>query len=141
MTRVGAQVIECPYCENKQEVTVWHSVNVSMHQDLKKRLLDMEINTYSCNKCGKKVFINTPLLYHDMEQKFCVQYYPAEMMKDPSFFRLFNPDGSFNMDTSKILELSEDYVLKPHIVFDMTELLRYVLFRDGIKEEGKKREH
>lgn len=142
MTRIDSQVIQCPHCENKQDVTIWHSVNVSLNPDLKKKLFDWEINTLSCNKCDKKVFLDTPLLYHDMTQKFCVQYYPSEMLKDPSFFLLFDADGCLKMEsTRKIFELGEDYVRKPHIVFDMTEMLRYILFRDQINEEGQKQDN
>jgi CpXC protein len=94
MSKMTIHNLECPHCGNKQETKVWHSVNVKLDPELKRTLFDAQINLFSCEKCGKKTFINAPLLYHDMTQQFCVQYYPPEVLDNPKFFLQFNPDGS-----------------------------------------------
>ncbi|MGB9592277.1 MAG: CpXC domain-containing protein, partial [Candidatus Kryptoniota bacterium] len=66
---------------------VWESLNVTVDSDLKKKLFAGEINKFECEKCGNKAFVNAPILYHDMEQQFCVQYYPSEMLDDSDFLR------------------------------------------------------
>jgi hypothetical protein len=131
--------LECPQCGNKQETKVWHSVNVKLDPELKKKLFDAQINLFSCEKCGKKTFINTPVLYHDMTQQFCVQYYPPESLDQREFFRRFNPDGSLaNTGIPAAFAESGAYLTRPQIVFDMSEMVRYVAFRDRINEVRKK---
>ena len=72
--------LQCPHCGNKQEVMVLGSLNVTLDPDLKEKLFAAEINQFHCAKCEKKTFIDAPLLYHDMTQQFCVQYYPTSML-------------------------------------------------------------
>jgi predicted nucleic-acid-binding Zn-ribbon protein len=138
MSKMTPHNLECPHCGNKQEAMMWDSVNVTLDSESKRTLFDAQINLFSCEKCGKKTFINTPLLYHDMTQQFCVQYYPPEAVDDPKFFRQFNPDGSLAM-TGIPAGYAESgaYLTRPQIVFDMTEMLRYVAFRDRINEVRK----
>lgn len=136
MSKMRVHNLECPDCGNKQETTVWDSVNVKLDPDLKKKLFDAQINVFSCEKCGKKTFINAPLLYHDMTQQFCVQYYPPESLDQREFFRRFKPDGSFANTGMPA------YIVRPHIVFRMDEMLRYVIFRDRLNAEtGGERPH
>ena len=87
MSKMTIHNLECPHCGNKQETKVWHSVNVKLDPELKRKLFDAQINMFSCEKCGKKTFINTPLLYHDMTQQFFVQYYPPESLDQREFFQ------------------------------------------------------
>ena len=138
MSSMTLQTLQCPHCGNSKETTVWDSLNVTLDPQLKKELLQATINLFSCQKCGKSTFIGAPLLYHDMDQQFCVQYYPPEALDHADFFRQFNPDGTLAMAgvPAAILK-SGAYLTRPHIVFDMNEMLRYVAFRDGIAERKK----
>ena len=139
MSKIAPLNLECPHCGNKQDTMVWDSVNVTLDPEFKTKLFDEEVNLFSCEKCGKKTFINAPLLYHDMAQQFCVQYYPRESLEDAEFLRRFNPDGSVAMTgIPAAFEESGAYIMRPHIVFDINELLRYVVFRDRINEVKKK---
>jgi hypothetical protein len=139
MSMMDSQTLQCPKCGNSQEATIWHTINVGVDPDLKQSLLQGEINIFACVKCGEQAFVNIPLMYHDMDQKFCVQYYPPEALDEAEFFRLFNGDGSIAM-SEKPLPLSGSYIAHPHIVFDMGEMVRYVVFRDrinsGIQQGG-----
>jgi predicted nucleic-acid-binding Zn-ribbon protein len=60
MSKMTIHNLECPHCGNKQETKVWHSVNVKLDPELKRKLFDAQINLFSCEKCGKKTFINAP---------------------------------------------------------------------------------
>jgi hypothetical protein len=111
---------------------IWDTLNITRESDLKNKLYAGEINRFECKKCQKKSVIEAPLLYHDMSQQFCVQYFPPKALDDPNFLRQFNRDGSFAM-TAISMELGKSaYLTRPHIVFDMNEMLRYVAFRDRI---------
>lgn len=139
MSKTTPHNLQCPHCGNKQENMVWDSLNVTLDPDLKKKLYAAEINLFECKKCGKKTFINAPLLYHDMTQQFCVQYYPPEALDDSDFFRQFNPDGSLAVSgIPAVFAKSGGYLTRPHIIFDMNEMIRYVSFRDGIATAEKK---
>ncbi len=140
MSKMIPYELQCPHCGNKQKTMVWDSLNVTLDPSLKKKLYAAEINLLECTKCRNKTFINAPLLYHDMTQKYCVQYYPPEALSDIDFFRQFNLDGSFSA-TGIPLAFTESsaYLTKPHIVFDMNEMIRYVTFRDGIADSKEGR--
>ena len=128
MSSMSPQVLKCPKCGKKQETILWDSINVTLDPDLKKKLYAGEINMFECKKCGEKAFVNSPLLYHDMTLKFCVQYYPPQSLGEADFFKQFNADGSL---VGMPLGLGA-YIAKPQIVFDMGEMIRHVAFRDGI---------
>ena len=133
MTQMSPHDLQCPQCVHTQEMTVWSSLNVTVDPDLKDRLYAGEINVFECDNCASKAHINAPLLYHDMTQQFCVQLYDIEMLGDSDFLRQFNSDGSITMEgIPEEFAKSDNYLLRPHIVFDMYEMVRYVKFRDSI---------
>ncbi len=133
MPKMKTHDLQCPHCGNKQKTMIWDTLNITLESDLKKKLYEGEINRFECKKCVKRSFIDVPLLYHDVSQQFCVQYFPPKALEDPDFLRQFNRDGSFAMTTLSLsLAKSSAYLTRPHIVFDMNELLRYVAFRDRI---------
>ncbi len=131
MSSQSPHELHCSHCGNKQETMIWDSLNVTLDPDLKKKLYAAEINQFNCEKCKKTSFINAPLLYHDMTQEFCVQYYPPEALQDANFFRQFKSDGSrITKGLPAKLAKKTSYLLHPHIVFDLNEMIRYVAFRD-----------
>ena len=137
MSKLTPHDLQCPHCGNEQETRVWDSLNVTLDPELKEKLYRGEVNQFECEKCGQKTFIDAPLLYHDMTQKFCVQYYPPNALKDTDFLKNFNSDGWQKSMLSIPKELCK-YLQKPHVVFDMNEMIRYVLFRDLISDMAEK---
>lgn len=131
--------LRCPSCGNEQETMVWESVNVTLDPELKEKLFRAEINLFSCEKCGEESLIDTPLLYNDMTAKVCVQYYPSAFLEDPDFFQSFNSDGSRSTPEvpKEVAEVCA-YISRPHVVFDLREMLRYVTFRDLIADKKAK---
>jgi hypothetical protein len=134
MSIVRTEKITCPKCHYLQDTPVWHSVNVSLDPTLRERLFNGEINLFTCTKCGKRATIDVPLLYHDMTRKYCVQYYPPKSLEDPKFVRELTSekkaDNPTKLPASKAQSLDRDYLSRPHIVFDMHEMVRYIMFRD-----------
>ncbi len=138
MSKMTPHSLQCPYCGHTQETMVWASLNVTHDPELKDRLYAAEINRFECEKCKKQTLINVPLLYHDMAMRFCVQYYPPEALKDEDFHRHFNADGSVAVNgVPEAVVKSAEYLTRPHIVFDMNELIRYVAFRDRVAAHGQ----
>ncbi len=133
MSRLSNQQLSCPKCGNSQEVVVWDSLNVSKNQSLKDKLFSGEINVFRCTSCDFEAFINRPLLYHDMDHNYCVQYYPPELLEDDNFLKIFTRQGKFVAEGIP----EGHYLLEPHIVFNVNEMLIYIEFRNKLFEINK----
>lgn len=147
MSRRRAVEVECPRCGEKQEATVWQTLNVDVDPDAKKDLLEGRINVLECGKCEHKSFLDTPFLYHDMAKRFFVQYYPVRLLKEGEFFDDFTveADGRLRIESfSKVAAMMKKeigvecgHAEWTHVVFDMAELARYVVFIDRLFERGR----
>jgi len=131
--------VACSQCSEEQSVIVWSSLNVTLNPKAQEDLFSRKINIFQCKECGSEIKVLTRLLYHDMEQKFCVQYIPIEsVIKEESLIFEFNQYGELQNDSNEEeKDKSYDYMNHIHLVFDMEELLRYVLFRDKLFEDYK----
>lgn len=134
MSKVHMQNIPCPDCGREQETAVWSSVNVTMDRELRSKLFSGEINSYKCESCGHEARLGVPLMYHDMDREYCVQYYPPGMIQDTSFLEQLRVDGG--MDLSIVGDIYEPgtYLERPHVVFNMMEMTLYIEFRDRLFE-------
>jgi hypothetical protein len=130
--------LECPDCQEKQMITVWSSINVQVNPEAKQELLKGQVNVLFCRTCGSHAIIATALLYHDMEEQFWVQYYPFDRAMSADLLEDFGPEGEIRTEA---IGPSTGYMSRsPHIVFDMAELVRYVLFRDRLSQQSQARE-
>jgi hypothetical protein len=147
MTIQRAVEVECPECGEKQKVTVWETLNANEDPDAKKDLLKGRINVFRCQKCDNKSLLDTSLLYHDMKKNFFVQYYPFRLLENDKFLDDFTIEadgrlriGSFSKGMEamrKETEVECAYAEWTHIVFDMMELVRYIMFIDRLYEHGR----
>jgi hypothetical protein len=72
MSQSAVTTLTCPHCRHGQDFTVWHSVNVSQDPELKPRVLDRSLTTFTCESCGSSVSIEQDLLYHDMDRRLMI---------------------------------------------------------------------
>ena len=126
MTLDSTQDLDCPKCGHSQEVTIWQSVNATLDPSLRELLAERRINAFHCDECGFAAYLGVPLLYHDMRQRFCVQFYPAEAIADDDFIARFEPAVPTFMKS--FADLPREYLTQPHMVFDMDDLLLCVEF-------------
>ena len=127
--------VECPSCQEKQDIIIWKSINVTRDPEMKEKLVTGRINYFTCGSCNFGGFIAAPLIYDDMEKKICVNYVPVEYLEEEEYLKLsFTPDGGIQLDVPKDTAhiADTDYFRHAHIVFSMAELIRYVLFRDRL---------
>lgn len=127
---------KCPACGEESQATVWRSMNVTEDPDAKELLLAGTVNVFQCPKCRYESLLDVDFLYHDMERQFSVQYYPYERLSDDNFLASFTAEGAPSLDLSRGGNLPDrmNYLLRPHVVFEMGELVRYVAFRDRLYE-------
>ena len=138
MTRMKSHEIECSHCGLKQNVDICESIDVSADPDLRQKLFQGLINVFKCQKCEKHTFISVPLFYHDMEKRFCVQFFPFDWLEDDRLLLdAFTQEGDLDVALFQLPETS-DYMKRAHIVFDMDELLRFITFRERLCEVWKK---
>jgi hypothetical protein len=134
MTLIHEEQIACPECGNLKKVRIYRSVNATLDHKLKHDLLNGDINWFDCEACEFQSYLPVPFLYHDMELKFCVQFVPLEQALDPSFLKNFGSDGRFIMPEMGPIDLGQNYMSNQHLVFNMHELIGYVMFREKLAE-------
>ncbi len=132
--------VRCPSCGHEEQVQVWRSINVAHDPDARELLLAHQVNVFRCPECGYESLIDVDLLYHDPEQRFCVQFYPFDRLANDNFLVNFDLEGRPAVELPGHMSVPESlgYLTRPHIVFDMAELVRYVAFRDRLHELNRK---
>jgi hypothetical protein len=129
----------CLDCGKRQSVKVWKRLNVTLDPALRDMLFKSEINTFNCQECGMHGRVKSSLEYHDVARRFCVLYYPAEIIGNDDFLTSFTADGNVTAGEMASRGGNDNYLFRPHIVFDLGELVRYILFRERVYEIRKKR--
>ena len=131
--------IACPKCGKAQTVTIWESIDADPDPEARTALFEARINRFDCPSCDFDSLVPLPLLYHDRKRQFVVQFFPFGWLDEPEFVSRFTADGR---DRQVIEAFAQAMAAKrippgaepaePHVVFDMAELVRYVLFRERI---------
>lgn len=125
--------VACPKCGLSQTTSYWSSINVSLDPELRQQLFDGQINVFRCTACEAAVPISTTLMYHDMQRKFCVWYYPFNMIEDAATLDQFNTEGKLQLNLPELAtKMMPSYMLDPPVVFHPDELLRYIEFREAL---------
>ena len=70
--------ITCSSCGKKSEITLRPCVNVSLHPEEKKMVLDGSFFVYTCPSCGEKMPIAYPCLYDDMGRALMIYILPDQ---------------------------------------------------------------
>jgi hypothetical protein len=126
--------VKCPGCGADQQATVWRSVDASGDPGARAALFAWEINVFVCSQCDMRALLPIDLLYIDPEKGFSVQYYPLDSLGSDDFYDNFGRDG----EPKKVAAHRDDdgNLIKPHIVFDMSEMMRYIAFREIAFKKG-----
>ncbi len=135
MTMMREVEIACPECAKPQKVQVCDTINATLNPELKRDLIDGEINFFKCGNCEFAGFMPTALFYHDMELKYCVYFVPFDQAMSPHFLCRCSGDGTMSQEEGMSrAPAGAEYIANPRIVFGIDELVRYVLFRDRLAE-------
>lgn len=74
MSQFHKEIIICPSCNTKGDFICWKSINVDLNPETRKQVKNGDLFKYTCLNCGKSYNIEHETLYHDMKNKFMVQY-------------------------------------------------------------------
>ena len=139
MSMKHEEEISCPRCAGKQTITLWETIDADPDPEARTALFDAQVNRFDCPGCDFDALVPVPLLYHDRGRQFVVQYFPFGLLDEQDFVGRFSADGrdlqvaeAFQkaVAAKKIPPGAEP--AEPHVVFDMLELVRYVLFRERV---------
>ena len=131
--------ISCPRCGRAQTVTLWESIDADPDPEARAALFEARVNRFDCPGCDFDALVPVPLLYHDRRRQFVVQYFPFGLLDEAEFVGRFTADGR----DRQVMDAFERALAakrippgaepaEPHVVFDMAELVRYVLFRERV---------
>ncbi|MFP4475130.1 MAG: CpXC domain-containing protein [Desulfatibacillaceae bacterium] len=136
MSVTNSTEIECPECKSRQKVEYWDSINVTTNPELRDKLFQAKLNRFVCSECQYEAFLNVPLLYNDMEKRFCAHFFPRDILDQQEFYEHFTVEGRHPEENFPKEALDAvPYLLSPHLVFSMDELLCYVIFRERLWEK------
>lgn len=128
--------INCPVCDTLQTSITWSEIDAQADHGARDALFAGELNAFDCRACGYAGQIVTALLYQDRLRRFCVQYYPEEMLDDDEWLAQTAAEKP-RADLAALPEVVRErsaYLLHPHVVFDLDEMLRFIVFREKLWE-------
>lgn len=119
MSKIERRRITCPKCGKQGEQIVWASINVDLDPEAKKRIFNEDIFSWECPHCGLKVVAPFSTLYHNMEKKVMIYYFPRR-----------SDDGTGLSSSKGHFPLQDDYIYRSvYNLYDFKEKI-------GILEAG-----
>lgn len=118
--------INCPHCNEENEVILWEKVNVDMNPDLKEKLFSETINNMKCKSCNYVSRIDIPLYYNDTKRKFfiyLVPNFPIDKKEEDNLL------ANLKAETLNILD--NGYANRKRAVFEYYNLLEKILIFDA----------
>lgn len=126
--------VKCPGCGKEQSAKVRRSVNAASDPAVRDALFAWEINVFVCSECGVRAMLPVDLLYVDREKGIAVQYYPLDALGSEDFYVNFKKNGE-PIKAPKVKD-ADGNQLKLHLVFDTSEMMRYIAFREIAFQKG-----
>lgn len=69
--------VVCPECDESTEATLYTSVNVTNHKELREQALNESLFKWTCKGCGHTARLTYPMLYNDMKKRFMIYLIPG----------------------------------------------------------------
>ncbi len=133
------ETINCPACGKQQDMFVWSTVN-AIDPKAAQMVREQRVNMFQCTQCAHQAFVDSPVLYHDMENRYCVQYVSRDQMGDPDFYATLSKQGTLILDelSQRLFDSQgETYFNHPHFVFSTREMAAYIVFRELCAAHGQ----
>lgn len=128
----------CPNCGFHQEVQYWGSINSDMNPKLKARLMDGELNSYTCQQCSELIQLGVATLYHDMTRGFMIyllhdqeQHKQAE--KDLAGFIAMLPNYRFRFVDQEIYLIEKIRMFEDNLDDRIVELIKMLILNQAVE--------
>ena len=121
MTAINKQTVRCR-CEQEVDFVYFDSVNARINPDLKKKVLNREVNMFTCTNCGYRQELATHFLYNDVENDIFVYVVPeSDRQQKEAIIGILKEARSKILSWSKKLDSPI-----PDVVFGYDELLEFI---------------
>ena len=121
--------ITCPACSTEGSYTVWDSVNVDLNPELKVKVMDGSLFTWTCPNCKKSFNAPYSFLYHDMTNNFMVFFESDKSHIIPFAEYLRVMENGLNMKTiAAMAERFRNENPQMNILFDSMTANKELLF-------------
>lgn len=116
------EVIKCPKCNKESDFTIWNSINVSLDEEVKEKVLNGDIFNFKCLNCRHESNVVYSTLYHDMDNKYMI-------------YLLVNDETEEEVNDNCALDYVEPGEYKLRIVRDQNKLIERIrIFEDGLDD-------
>ena len=121
---VSTHTLNCPKCHASVELPVFDFVNVTEHPEIKEKILNKEVFTLFCRKCGHRELLILPMLYKDDDKMIFINLCQSEADAIAYRFPLDNPMCKMLAETHQLRAVNG--------VNGLIEKIR--IFDDGLNE-------
>jgi len=127
--------VTCPVCGTPFVARIQNIVDVGRQPELKRELLQGQVNIAACPKCGQRGVLATPLLYHDPEKEQLLVFVPDQLnMQVKEREKIIGSLVNALISTVPA-EQRKAYLLQPKTFFALERLMEEILQADGITKE------
>jgi len=130
MSKLSRELIACPKCKEKSEVTMWESINTVISPEVVKQVHDHTAFRFVCPHCGFEADLNYSLLYHMMDKKVMIFYATSEEDAESFARSIFS---CIDVEDFTMRDLYEKYTIR--IVSSKIELYEKIaIFEAGLDD-------
>ena len=135
---------KCQNCGKTYEGMIWDTVNSMITPEMKPHVMDLSIFTKTCPHCHEENPVLYPILYHQMEDKFMVQFMQDNRISDfmsnlpdnVNPWKLSQDDGYYIRIANDPYSFAEKIMLFDNKMDDRAvELVKFALLRRVVHEE------
>lgn len=127
--------ITCPNCGTPYVAEVHQVIDVGRNPELKRRLLNGQLNVAVCPNCGAGGQLSTAMVYHDPENELFMIYVPQELNLNQVQREEYIGQLTREVMDNTPPEQRRAYMLQPQVVLTLQTFMENVLETEGITKE------
>ncbi len=137
MSKYSMEKIACPVCNKKNEIKIWDSINVELNPEAKEGLLNGELFSFHCDKCGNSTNVFYPCLYNDQKHNVMVYLITEDMEENTvKMWELAEKQMEELMIPGTVFSIPEIKNVEKRIVFDIDRLReKALIFDNGLDDK------
>lgn len=125
----------CPNCGMPITIQLYTIVDGGREPELKRRLLEGELNVTVCPACRRREEMIAPLLYHDGAKEFLAVFLPPQIAKTEAERQQIIGNMTTALMNSLPPQQRKGYLFQPKQFLTLSSLLDAILYADGVTPE------